>query len=203
MRSAGLDPDTRAIGGGRVVSRDVRWRYAPPPISIVERARAAHHQRRFHADSRLSASDTSAPSRATVCTYGPPTGKIWIANLLEINGQPSGPVDLYDVHRPESTDTPIITHLAYARSPTTSRLAPAELDSRAICTSIRRIRKQERSRGARTSTRAGFSRRTSSRLRLSPTGTNQIGELFVEEGGSASTIWFRPSVSRRGSGTSC
>jgi hypothetical protein len=48
--------------------------------------------------------------------YGPPTGKIRIANLAEMNGKPIGPVDLYDV-RPwvDSTAVPIIKNLAYGQ----------------------------------------------------------------------------------------
>src|SRR6202012_5805562 len=47
--------------------------------------------------------------------YGPPTGKIRIANLAEINGQPIGPVDLYDVYRLDSTSGPVIKNLAYGQ----------------------------------------------------------------------------------------
>src|SRR6476661_3368463 len=66
--------------------------------------------------SRLHVTDTANPFRSSgQRTFGPPTGKIRVANLLEIHGQPSGPVDLYDVRRLDSTDTPIIKHLAYGQ----------------------------------------------------------------------------------------
>jgi hypothetical protein len=117
------------------------------------------------AASRPHVTDTANPFRSTTTarTLGPPTGKIRVANLLEIHGQPSGPVDLYDVRRLDSTDTPIIKHLAYGRSRTTCRPARAARDRGAISISIRRIRKQVRSRGARTSTTVGSSRPISSR----------------------------------------
>jgi hypothetical protein len=47
--------------------------------------------------------------------YGPPTGKIRIANLVESNGHPIGPVDLYDEFRLDSTSVPIIKNLAYGQ----------------------------------------------------------------------------------------
>jgi hypothetical protein len=47
--------------------------------------------------------------------YGPPTGKIRVANLLELNGQPGGPVDLYDVRQPDSTAAPLIKNLAFGQ----------------------------------------------------------------------------------------
>ncbi len=45
--------------------------------------------------------------------YGPPTGKIRVANMLELNGQPGGPVDLYDMRNPDSTAVPLIKNLAF------------------------------------------------------------------------------------------
>ena len=45
--------------------------------------------------------------------YGAPTGKIRVANLLEIDGKPSGPLDLYDVRNPDSATKPLISHLEY------------------------------------------------------------------------------------------
>jgi hypothetical protein len=47
--------------------------------------------------------------------YGPPTGKIRVANVLELSGQPSGPVDLYDTRTPDSTATPLIKNLAFGQ----------------------------------------------------------------------------------------
>jgi hypothetical protein len=45
--------------------------------------------------------------------YGAPTGKIRVANLLEIDGKPSGPLDLYDVRNPDSSAKPLISQLKY------------------------------------------------------------------------------------------
>jgi hypothetical protein len=47
--------------------------------------------------------------------YGAPTGKIRVANLLELAGKPSAPVDLYDVRNPDSTTAPLIANLAYGQ----------------------------------------------------------------------------------------
>jgi hypothetical protein len=47
--------------------------------------------------------------------YGPPTGKIRVANMLDLGGQPSGPVDLYDIRNPDSTTAPLIANLAYGQ----------------------------------------------------------------------------------------
>ena len=47
--------------------------------------------------------------------YGAPTGKIRVANLLEIDGKPSGPLDLYDVRNPDSATKPLISHLEYGK----------------------------------------------------------------------------------------
>ena len=44
---------------------------------------------------------------------GPPTGKVRVANLAELGSQPLGPLDLYEVMRPDSTSKPIITNLAF------------------------------------------------------------------------------------------
>jgi hypothetical protein len=47
--------------------------------------------------------------------YGPPTGKIRVANVLEVNGQASVPVDLYDTRTPDSAATPLIKSLAFGQ----------------------------------------------------------------------------------------
>jgi hypothetical protein len=57
--------------------------------------------------------DTSAAPHSSGHKYGPPTGKIRIANLLEIDGHPSGPLDFYDVRKPDSTTEPLIKGLKY------------------------------------------------------------------------------------------
>lgn len=44
---------------------------------------------------------------------GPPIGKIRVANLIYLGGKPSGPLDLYDVVRPDSTVKPLIANLAF------------------------------------------------------------------------------------------
>jgi hypothetical protein len=47
--------------------------------------------------------------------YGAPTGKIRVAHMFELQGQPAGPVDIYDVQRPDSTTQPLIKNLAYGQ----------------------------------------------------------------------------------------
>jgi hypothetical protein len=47
--------------------------------------------------------------------YGSPTGKVRVANLLELNGQPGGPVDLYDVRQPDSATVPLVANLAFGQ----------------------------------------------------------------------------------------
>jgi len=59
--------------------------------------------------------DTSGTFKKVGHQYGPPTGKIRVANLLELDGKPSGPVDIYDVPKPDSSAAPIIKHLAYGQ----------------------------------------------------------------------------------------
>ena len=46
---------------------------------------------------------------------GSPTGKIRVVNLYSADGQPGGPIDLYDNFRPTTSDTPIISNLAYGQ----------------------------------------------------------------------------------------
>ena len=65
--------------------------------------------------SHLHLGDTANPFRSTGHTYGAPTGKIRIANLLELHGQPSGLVDIYDVRQPDSSTAPLIKHLAFGQ----------------------------------------------------------------------------------------
>ena len=62
-----------------------------------------------------SIGDTSGTFKKAAHRYGPPTGKIRVANLLEIDGRPSGPLDFYDGHDPDSSEAPIIKHLAYGQ----------------------------------------------------------------------------------------
>ena len=57
--------------------------------------------------------DTSALLHSSAHKYGPPTGKIRVANLLDIDGHPSGPLDIYDVRKPDSLTQPLISHLKY------------------------------------------------------------------------------------------
>jgi hypothetical protein len=61
--------------------------------------------------------DTASPGGTAPAPHltGPPTGKIRVANLAERDGKPIGPVDLYDVWRPDSTSTPILTNLAFGQ----------------------------------------------------------------------------------------
>jgi hypothetical protein len=59
--------------------------------------------------------DTSGSFTKVAHKYGPPTGRIRVANLLEIDGKPSGPLDFYDGHNPDSGDAPLIKHLEYGQ----------------------------------------------------------------------------------------
>lgn len=79
---------------------------------------------------RLAQAGQNGPSKHH---YGPPTGKIRIANLAEINGKPIGPVDLYDVLRPDSTSVPIIKNLAYGQ--VSDYVSPRAGDNCQGCTS--------------------------------------------------------------------
>lgn len=66
--------------------------------------------------STLSKFDTTKlQSHAPAHRYGPPTGKIRVANTLELNGQPSGPVDLYEFRNPDSNATPLVKGLAFGQ----------------------------------------------------------------------------------------
>jgi hypothetical protein len=47
--------------------------------------------------------------------FGPPTGKIRVANLLELGGTPSGPLDFYDTRQPDSSAKPLISNLAFGQ----------------------------------------------------------------------------------------
>jgi hypothetical protein len=56
-----------------------------------------------------------AGQQQSVHKYGSPTGKIRVANVLEVNGQPSGPVDLYEFRNPDSAATPLVKNLAFGQ----------------------------------------------------------------------------------------
>jgi hypothetical protein len=77
--------------------------------------------------------DTLHPFAADAHKYGPPTGKIRVANMIEINGTPAGPVDLYDVSRPDSAAVPLIKNLAYGQI--SDYVSPRAGDSNATPTS--------------------------------------------------------------------
>jgi hypothetical protein len=64
--------------------------------------------------------------------YGPPTGRIRVANLIDLDGKPVGPIDLYEVPFPDSADVPIIKHLGYGEisSYVSPRAAGSEGDVR-------------------------------------------------------------------------
>jgi hypothetical protein len=98
----------------------MRW----PVIALV--ALAACSQKETSSDTNAQADSlanslmklgdtTKLHSRASGHRYGPPTGKVRVANLLELNGQPSGPVDLYDTRNPDSTATPLVKSLAFGQ----------------------------------------------------------------------------------------
>lgn len=64
---------------------------------------------------RLSHAAASLTATHEVQPQGSPTGKIRVVNLYSANGQPGGPIDLYDNFRPTKSDTPIISNLAYGQ----------------------------------------------------------------------------------------
>jgi hypothetical protein len=139
--------------------------------------------------SRINATDTANPFRSTrtststARTYGPPTGKIRVANLLEINGQPSGPVDLYDVRHLDSTDTPIIKHLAYGQiSDYVSPRSGGE-GSRSNLYLYQADQKTGTQPWGANIDHSGFEPADQLTIALSPTMENQIGGVYIEEGG--------------------
>jgi len=135
--------------------------------------------------SRLHATDTANPFRSssTNRTYGPPTGKIRVANLLEINGQPSGPVDLYDVRRPDSADTPIIKHLAYGQISEYVSPRSGGGGSRSNLYLYQADQKTGSMPWGTNIDHSGFEPTDQLTIALSPTGSNQIGGVYIEEGG--------------------
>jgi hypothetical protein len=137
------------------------------------------------AASRPHATDTANPFRTTSAsrTYGPPTGKIRVANLLEINGQPSGPVDLYDVHRLDSTDAPIIKHLAYGQISDYVSPRSGGAGSRSNLYLYQADQKTGSGPWGTNIDQSGFEPTDQLTIALSPTMENQIGGVFVEEGG--------------------
>jgi hypothetical protein len=133
--------------------------------------------------SHLQGIDTANPFRSTGRTYGPPTGKIRVANLLEINGQPSGPVDLYDVRRPDSTDTPIIKHLAYGQISDYVSPRAGGAGSRSNLYLYQADQKAGTQPWGTNIDHSGFEPTDQLTIVLSPTDNNQIGGVYVDEGG--------------------
>jgi hypothetical protein len=134
---------------------------------------------------RLASVDTANPFRSTSTTrtLGPPTGKIRVANLLEINGQPSGPVDLYDVRRLDSTDTPIIKHLAYGQISDYVSPRAGGAGSRSNLYLYQADQKTGAQPWGTNIDHSGFEPTDQLTIALSPTMENQIGGVYVEEGG--------------------
>ncbi len=135
------------------------------------------------ASSRLGATDTANPFKSTGRTFGPPTGKIRVANLLEINGQPSGPVDLYDVNRPDSTDTPIIKHLAYGQISDYVSPRSGAAGSRSNLYLFQADQKTGTQPWGANIDHSGYEPTDQLTVALSPTMSNQIGGVYVEESG--------------------
>jgi hypothetical protein len=133
--------------------------------------------------SRLHVTDTANPFKSTGRTYGPPTGKIRVANLLEINGQPAGPVDLYDVRRLDSTDTPIIKHLAYGQISDYVSPRSGGAGSRSNLYLYQADQKTGTQPWGTNIDHSGFEPTDQLTIALSPTDNNQIGGVYVEEGG--------------------
>jgi hypothetical protein len=137
------------------------------------------------AASRPHVTDTANPFRrtSTAHTYGPPTGKIRVANLLEIHGQPSGPVDLYDVRRLDSTDTPIIKHLAYGQISDYVSPRSGGAGSRSNLYLYQADQKTGTQPWGTNIDHSGFEPTDQLTVALSPTMEDQIGGVYVEEGG--------------------
>jgi hypothetical protein len=134
---------------------------------------------------KLASVDTANPFRSTSTgrTLGPPTGKIRVANLLEIHGQPSGPVDLYDVRRLDSTDTPIIKHLAYGQISDYVSPRAGGAGSRSNLYLYQADQKTGAQPWGTNIDHSGFEPTDQLTIALSPTMENQIGGVYVEEGG--------------------
>jgi hypothetical protein len=64
---------------------------------------------------RLSHAAAALTSTGGVQPRGKPTGTIRVVNLVAADGQPAGPMDLYDVFRPTKSDPPIIKDLGYGQ----------------------------------------------------------------------------------------
>jgi hypothetical protein len=63
----------------------------------------------------LKIADTNNLFGASAPQYGPPKGKIRVANLLELGDKPSVALDLYDMPRPDSAAVPLIKNLAFGQ----------------------------------------------------------------------------------------
>jgi hypothetical protein len=64
---------------------------------------------------RLSRDAARLTATAGAQPQGQPTGKIRVVNLVSADGQPGGPIDLFDVFHPTKSDVPIIKDLAYGQ----------------------------------------------------------------------------------------
>jgi hypothetical protein len=137
------------------------------------------------AASRLHPTDTANPFRSTSTarTFGPPTGKIRVANLLEFHGQPSGPVDLYDVFRLDSTSTPIIKHLAYGQISEYVSPRAGGAGSRSNLYLYQADQKTGSQPWGTNIDHSGFEPTDQLTIALSPTMENQIGGVYIDEGG--------------------
>jgi hypothetical protein len=137
------------------------------------------------AASRPHVTDTANPFRSTTTarSLGPPTGKIRVANLLEIHGQPSGPVDLYDVRRLDSTDTPIIKHLAYGQISDYVSPRAGGAGSRSNLYLYQADQKTGTQPWGTNIDHSGFEPTDQLTVALSPTMEDQIGGVYIEEGG--------------------
>jgi hypothetical protein len=138
--------------------------------------------------SRLHVTDTANPFRSTgQHTLGPPTGKIRVANLLEIHGQPSGPVDIYDVHRLDSTSTPIIKHLAFGQMSDYVSPRAGSAGSRSNLYLYQADQKTGSEPWGTNIDQGGFEPSDQLSIALAPVDNGApagaIGEVFVEEGG--------------------
>jgi len=139
------------------------------------------------AASSSSSGDTANPFRSTGHQYGPPNGKIRVANLLELHGQPSGPVDLYDVPHPDSSVTPIIANLSYGQISAYVSPRRGSTGGRSNLYLFQAHQKTGTDPFGANIDHSGFDSTDQLTIALAPTsmgsGNAGIGGVYIEEGG--------------------
>lgn len=163
-------------------------------LAVIATSACSSHDNRAVNNSRLdsvaalpsSAADTANPFRSTGHKYGPPTGKIRIANLLELHGQPSGPVDLYDVQRPDSSSTPIIANLGYGQISEYVSPRSGDMGGRSNLYLFQAHQKKGTDPFGTNIDQSGFESTDQLTIALAPSSMgnmSSIGGVYVDEGG--------------------